>query len=81
MALNIDWTEHDHLSPRERYDAAGDLIGEVKAAVAARRDCIAHDLQQQYGAEGAARILGISKTRVYGLAARHRDAQPKLGKP
>lgn len=76
MTLNIDWPEHDHLSPREAYDAAGKLIDEAKAAVAARRDRIAHDLLQERGAEEAATILGISKTRAYGLAARYRDAQP-----
>lgn len=78
MALHIDWTEHDTLTPREAYDAAGKLIDEAKAAVAARRDRIAHDLQQEHGAEEAASILGISKTRVYALAARYRDAQPKI---
>lgn len=78
MTLNIDWPEHDRLSPREAYDAAGKLIDEAKAAVAARRDRIAHDLLQERGAEEAAGILGISKTRAYGLAARYRDAQPKI---
>lgn len=78
MALHIDWTEHDELTPREAYDAAGKLIDEAKAAVAARRDRIAHDLQQEHGAEESASILGISKTRVYALAARYRDAQPRV---
>ncbi|MFI8872432.1 hypothetical protein [Streptomyces sp. NPDC055243] len=78
MALHIDWTEHDNLSPREAYDAAGKIIDEAKTAVAARRDRIAHDLLQEHGAEEAATTLGISKTRVYGLAARYRDAQPEI---
>ncbi|MWA08802.1 hypothetical protein [Streptomyces sp. BA2] len=78
MALHIDWTEHDKLTPREAYDAAGGLIDEAKAAVAARRDRIAHDLVQEHGAEETATILGISRTRVYGLAARYRDAQPVI---
>ncbi|WP_282797359.1 hypothetical protein [Streptomyces sp. CC224B] len=78
MALSIDWSQHDQLPVRARYDAAGSLIDEAKAAVADRRARIAHDLAQQHGAEEAASILGISKTRVYGLAARYRDAQPRV---
>ncbi len=62
---------------REQYDAAGDIIDEAKAA-AARRSRIAHDLAQQHGAKEAARILGISATRVYALAERYRDSQPVI---
>ncbi|MFD9075333.1 hypothetical protein [Streptomyces lasiicapitis] len=78
MALTIDWTQHDQLSPRERYAAAGALIDEAKAAAAARRERIAHDLQQEHGAPDAAGILEISDKRIYQLAARYRDAQPKI---
>ncbi|MFI7096762.1 hypothetical protein [Streptomyces lydicus] len=76
MALTIDWTEYGNLSPRQQYDAAGDLIDEVKALVAARRARIAHDLAQEHGAIDAAAILGISDKRVYQLAARYRASQP-----
>lgn len=74
MALHIDWTQHDGLSPREQYDAAGKLIDEVKALVAARRAEIAADRLHALGAPGASAELGISGTRVYQLAARHHRA-------
>ncbi len=77
-ALTIDWTGHDGLGPREQYDAAGDIIDDAKAAAAARRSRIAHDLAQQHGAKEAARILGISGTRVYALAERYRESQPVI---
>jgi hypothetical protein len=70
--LTIDWTAYDHLPPRERYDAVGKLIDEAKAAVAAKRAEIAADLADANGAQQAADTLGISATRVYQLAARHR---------
>jgi hypothetical protein len=76
-ALTIDWSAHTALSPREQYDAAGTVIDDAKAAAAARRARIAHDLAQEHGAKGAARILGISATRVYALAERHRDSQAR----
>ncbi|MFJ8677286.1 hypothetical protein [Streptomyces sp. NPDC093589] len=76
MALTINWDEYDNLTPREQYDAAGDLIDEAKALVAARRCRIAHDLAQEHGAAQAAAILDISDKRVYQLAARYRDSQP-----
>lgn len=76
MALNIDWTEYGNLTPREQYDAAGELIDEVKALVAARRCRIAHDLALEHGAIEAASVLGISDKRVYQLAARYRESQP-----
>lgn len=78
MALHIDWTEHNDLAPREQYDRAGDLIDEAKAAAAARRARIAHDLAQEQGAAAAAATLGISDKRVYQLAARYRDSQPVI---
>lgn len=78
MGLHIDWTDTDHLTPREQYDTAGTLIDEAKAAVAARRARIAYDLMQQHGAQETASILGISDKRVYQLAARYRDAQPVI---
>lgn len=78
MALTIDWTEHDGLTPREQYDQAGHIIDEAKALVAARRARIAHDLMQQHGAQEAAATLGVSDKRVYQLAARYRDAQPVI---
>jgi len=78
VALTIDWTAHAALTPREQYDAAGDIIDEAKAAAAARRARIAHDLAQQHGAKEAARVLGISATRVYALADRYRDSQPVI---
>lgn len=77
-ALIIDWNAHDGLTPREQYDAAGDVIDEAKAAAAARRSRIAHDLAREHGAKEAAGILGISKARVYALADRYRDAQPVI---
>lgn len=77
-ALAIDWAAHDTLTPREQYDAAGDIIDQAKAAAAARRARIAHDLAQQHGAKEAARILGISATRVYALADRYRESQPVI---
>lgn len=77
-ALTVDWTAHDGLTPRAQYDAAGDIIDEAKAAAAARRSRIAHDLAREHGAKEAADILGISKTRVYALAERYRDAQPVI---
>lgn len=76
MALTIDWAEHDNLTPREQYDQAGAIIDEAKAAAAARRARIAHDLAQEHGAPEAAAILGISDKRVYQLASRYRAAQP-----
>ncbi|MEU3990147.1 hypothetical protein AB0F24_17520 [Streptomyces platensis] len=76
MALTINWTEHDNLTPREQYEAAGTLIDEAKALVAARRCRIAHDLAQERGAAEAAAILGISDKRIYQLAARYRQSQP-----
>ncbi|MFE2563095.1 hypothetical protein [Streptomyces mirabilis] len=78
MALIIDWTGQETLSPREQYDQAGQIIDEAKAAAAARRARIAHDLMQQHGAQDAASILGISDKRVYLLAARYREAQPEI---
>ncbi|MFH9426029.1 hypothetical protein [Streptomyces sp. NPDC017529] len=78
MTLTINWDDHDGLSPRERYDAAGTLIDEAKALVAARRARIAHDLAQEHGAQEAAQILGISDKRVYELAARYRKSQPVI---
>lgn len=77
-ALAIDWTAHDGLTPREQYDAAGSVIDEAKAATAARRSRIAHDLAREHGAKETAGILGISATRVYALAERYRDAQPVI---
>ena len=77
-ALTIDWATHDDLTPREQYDAAGEIIDQAKAAAAARRARIAHDLNQQHGAKEAARILGISATRVYALTDRYRDSQPVI---
>jgi hypothetical protein len=77
-ALTIDWATHTALSPREQYDAAGNLIDEAKAATAGRRARIAHDLAQKHGAKEAARILGISATRVYALAERYRESQPVI---
>lgn len=76
MALTINWAEYDNLTPREQYEAAGTLIDEVKALVAARRCRIAHDLAQDHGAVEAATILDISDKRVYQLAARYRESQP-----
>lgn len=70
----IDWTPDDTLSPREQYDAA-DIIDQVKALVAARRAQIAHDLAAETSVREAASVLGISGSRVYGLVARHRQAQ------
>ncbi|MEV4784049.1 hypothetical protein AB0K53_01095 [Streptomyces tuirus] len=78
MALTINWADHDKLTPREQYDQAGQIIDEAKAAAAARRARIAHDLMQQHGAQEAASILGISDKRVYQLAARYREAQPEI---
>lgn len=78
MGMSIDWTAHDHLTPREQYDAAGTVIDDAKAAAAARRARIAHDLAQQHGAKEAAAILGITATRVYALADRYRDSQPVI---
>lgn len=78
MGLHIDWTDHAKLTPREQYDAAGQIIDEAKAAAAARRARIAHDLMQQHGAQEAASILGITDKRIYQLAARYRDAQPEI---
>ncbi|MGW7688840.1 helix-turn-helix domain-containing protein [Streptomyces asiaticus] len=77
-ALTIDWAAHDGLTPREQYDAAGGIIDSAKAAAAARRARIAHDLAQQHDAKEAARILGISRARVYALAERYRDTQPVI---
>lgn len=77
-ALTIGWAAHDALTPRGQYDAAGGIIDEAKAAAAARRSRIAHDLVQQHGAKETARILGISGTRVYALAERYRDSQPVI---
>jgi hypothetical protein len=77
-ALTIDWSAHDELTPREQYDAAGTVIDEAKAAAAARRSRIAHDLAREHGAKEAAGILGISATRVYALAERYREAQPVI---
>lgn len=77
-ALTIAWSAHDGLTPREQYDAAGDIIDEAKAAAAARRSRIAHDLAREHGAKEAAGILGITATRVYALAERYRDAQPVI---
>jgi len=77
-ALVIDWAAHATLTPREQYDAAGDIIDEAKAAAAARRSRIAHDLARQHGAKEAARILGISATRVYALVDRYRESQPVI---
>lgn len=77
-ALTIDWTAHATLTPRGQYDAAGDIIDEAKAAAAARRARIAHDLAQEHGVKEAAVILGISGTRVYALADRYRDSQPVI---
>lgn len=70
--LTIDWTTYDNLSPREQYDAVGRLIDEAKAAVAAKRAEIAATLMDRIGAQEAAETLGVSGTRVYQLAARHR---------
>lgn len=78
MALTIDWSGQEKLSPREQYDQAGQIIDEAKAAAAARRARIAHDLMQQHGAQEAARILGISDKRIYQLATRYREAQPEI---
>lgn len=78
MVLTIDWTGQEKLGPREQYDQAGQIIDEAKAAAAARRARIAHDLMQQNGAQEAARILGISDKRVYQLATRYREAQPEI---
>ena len=78
MALTINWADHDNLGPREQYDQAGQIIDEAKAAAAARRARIAHDLMQQHGAQEAASILGISDKRVYQLATRYREAQPEI---
>lgn len=75
-ALTIVWTTHDGLTAREQYDAAGTIIDAAKAAAAARRSRIAHDLAREHGAKEAASILGISATRVYALAERYRLAQP-----
>lgn len=77
-ALTIDWSAHDELTPREQYDAAGTVIDEAKAAAAARRSRIAHDLARQHGAKEAAHVLGISATRVYALADRYRESQPAI---
>lgn len=77
-ALAIDWTAHSGLTPREQYDAAGTIIDDAKAATAARRARIAHDLMQQHGAQETAGILGISDKRVYQLAARYRETQPVI---
>lgn len=77
-ALTIDWDAHAGLTPREQYDAAGTVIDDAKAAAAARRARIAHDLAQQHGAKAAAAILGITATRVYALADRYRAAQPVI---
>lgn len=71
MGLVIDWTEYEKLTPREEYDAIGKLIDEVKAAVAARRAEIAHDVAMQLGDEDAGRVLGISRQRVGQLRTRH----------
>lgn len=79
MALTITWDDQADLSPAEQYDQAGRIIDEAKAAAAARRARIAHDLMQQHGAQEAATILGISDKRVYLLAARYRDTQPQIG--
>lgn len=70
--LTIDWSQYDNLGPRARYDAIGGLIDETKAAVAAKRAEIAADLVDRTGAQQAADTLGISATRIYQLAARHR---------
>ncbi|MFD8777570.1 hypothetical protein [Streptomyces sp. NPDC059916] len=78
MALAINWTEHDGLSPREQYDQAGQIIDEAKAAASRRRARIAHDLFQKRGAEQAASILGITDKRVYQLAARYRSVQDEV---
>lgn len=78
MTLNINWAEHNSLTPREAYDAAGDVIDEAKAAAGARRARIAHDLAQEHGAQEAAQILGISDKRVYELAGRYRKSQPVI---
>ncbi|HEY5834920.1 hypothetical protein [Streptomyces sp.] len=72
--LTIDWTQYDHLPPRKQYDAVGKLIDQAKAAVAAKRAEIAANLSADVGAQAAAETLGISGTRVYQLAARHRAA-------
>lgn len=77
-ALAIDWTAHATLTPREQYDAAGTVIDDAKAAAAARRSRIAHDLAQEHGAKEAASILGISGARVYALADRYRESQPVI---
>lgn len=77
-ALAIDWTTHTDLTPREQYDAAGTVIDQAKAAAAARRARIAHDLAQEHGVKEAARILGISGARVYALADRYRESQPVI---
>nr|WSX25546.1 hypothetical protein OG690_38330 [Streptomyces tubercidicus] len=76
MALTIDWTEHDNRTPREQYDQAGAIIDEAKAAAAARRARIAHDLMQESGAQEAASLLGVSDKRIYQLATRYRQSQP-----
>jgi hypothetical protein len=75
MSLHNDWTEYDGMEPRQRYDAIGTLIDEAKSQVAAKRAEIAHDLATEVGPREAARILDVSPSRVYGLAARHRQAQ------
>ncbi|MDJ0345231.1 hypothetical protein QMK19_03785 [Streptomyces sp. H10-C2] len=73
MGLTIDWTEYDNLSDKERYDAAGDLIDQVKAAVSAKRAAIADDLGAAHGDVRAADILGISRQRVGQLRTRHQQ--------
>lgn len=72
MGLTIDWAEYDDLDPRAQYDAIGKIIDDAKAAVAAKRAQIAADRLQTIGAPAASAELGISGTRVYQLAARHR---------
>ncbi|MFM9373219.1 hypothetical protein [Streptomyces sp. Da 82-17] len=76
--MTLDWTAHNHLAPREQYDQAGAIIDDAKAAAAARRARIAHDLALKHGAQEAATVLGISDKRVYQLAARYRDSQPEI---
>lgn len=74
MGLTIDWTQYEDMDARAQYDAVGSLIGEVKAAVAAKRAEIADGLAAAHGDVRAADILGISRQRVGQLRARHREA-------
>lgn len=74
MPLTINWADYDALPPRDQYDAVGKIIDEAKAAVAAKRAEIADGRMKDIGAAAAASELGITATRVYQLAARHKAA-------